>query len=252
MTPDCSTSCPDLVDLLASWMGVDCPPEMNQVTEGLSRLLDMNQSIQMAQVLQKSRSFSGSGITRPEKPEELLVLAANTRRWMQKSVMDSFDQNSPTLRLIVLPAPSQEPAFDSYQRFYIAHQREFDQRIGSASQRLREALVAVSPRTAVLDAGLGQILQAPLRRLLGKLPRLLQQRFRSLQAAPEAAGFTGTPSHPQWLGQFCKDLQQLLLAELHWRLQPLEALQSAWLEVSDARSASHIQPSQDTSDRKRA
>ncbi|MFT4267926.1 MAG: DUF3348 family protein, partial [Xenophilus sp.] len=90
---------------------------------------------------------------------------------------------------------------------------------------LRDALAARSPalaRLAAVDAVMERALAAREQALLGALPARLQKHFERLrrEAGPEAP-----PS--AWLPAFRRDLQALLLAELDFRLQPLEGLMQA-------------------------
>jgi hypothetical protein len=133
--------------------------------------------------------------------------------------------------------------YEPYRRFYLAQQRELEQKVGPLRALAREALSQASPalgQLAALDAALDGILEEREARLLGTLPILLRRRFavllkghqQALADSPQANAPSDTPAHwlqpGGWLARFANELQTVLLAELDLRLQPtlglLEAL----------------------------
>ncbi len=117
------------------------------------------------------------------------------------------------------------PEFAVYRQRYLARQQAMETAIGASRGGLRDALAARSPalaRLAAVDAVMEQALAAREQALLGMLPTRLQKHFERLrhEAGPEAPPAA-------WLPAFRRDLQALLLAELDFRLQPLEGLMQA-------------------------
>jgi hypothetical protein len=118
------------------------------------------------------------------------------------------------------------PDFPACRRQYRAHQHTMEDRVGELRAQVRTALAGASPalaRLAALDAVLDRALAAHQRRLLEKLPALLDKRLRALQAArpDHAPAPAGTAAAALAVGP---TLQRVLLAELETRLQPVQGL----------------------------
>lgn len=125
--------------------------------------------------------------------------------------------------------------FAPYRRRYLARQQAMEASIGPLRDRLRTTLAARSPglaRLAAVDAVMAQVLEAREHNLLATVPSLLEKHFQRLRQAAEtttpgdASDPDGTPSDA-WLDLFRKDLQDVLLAELDFRFQPVEGLLEA-------------------------
>ena len=108
--------------------------------------------------------------------------------------------------------------YTPYHRFYLAHQREMETRIGVLRAAVRDALAADVPelrQLAALDAAFDKALGQRERSLLAKVPLLLEKRFVQLREAHPASG---------GLEIFAREMQGVLLAELETRLQPVTGL----------------------------
>lgn len=118
-------------------------------------------------------------------------------------------------------APSAAPDFAPFRRHCVARQRDMAAAIGPLRAQARQALAARSPalaRLAALDAVMERALAERERALLACVPHLLERRFEQLRAAPPADG---------WLAAFRRELRDLLLAELEFRLLPVDGLVAA-------------------------
>jgi Protein of unknown function (DUF3348) len=145
-------------------------------------------------------------------------------------------------------APRGDPAdttadFAPLRQRYLARQQAMEAGIGPLRSRLRTTLAGRSQamaRLAAVDVVMEQVLAAQERSLLSGVPALLEKRFRRLrQAALEAQAeqseqtdqteHTGSAPRPTpaWQDVFHKDLQDVLLAELDFRFQPVEGLLEA-------------------------
>lgn len=135
------------------------------------------------------------------------------------------------------PGERGEPAteFSSHRSRYLARQQAMEAGIGPLRDRLRATLSARSPamaRLAAVDTVMEQALGAQERSLLATVPALLETRFRRLQAQADS-GTTDAPHHPgevppdPWQDVFRRDMQEVLLAELDFRMQPVEGLLAA-------------------------
>jgi hypothetical protein len=111
--------------------------------------------------------------------------------------------------------------------------------IGPLRVKAREALASCSAglrQLAELDATLDQTLGNRESDLLATVPSLLEKRFEKLQQTHQAtlveSGKTDDPEQwflpGGWLALFCRNLQDVLLAELDVRLQPVTGLIEAY------------------------
>nr|WP_315464945.1 DUF3348 family protein [uncultured Rhodoferax sp.] len=119
-----------------------------------------------------------------------------------------------------LPAPAEDEDYGSYRQRYLDIQRRMDLRIGPFRQHCREVLARTSPRLSQLarmDATLEDMLGERAQVLLSKLSALLERRFHRYRqdAALSMAAFE-------------RDFQDALVAELHFRLEPVTGLVEAW------------------------
>ncbi len=130
------------------------------------------------------------------------------------------------------PTTSSEKAdFSPYRRKYLAHQKAMEARIAPLRARLRLALSKASPalgKLAALDAVLEQALLEREQQLLACVPGLLERHFGRTQTAAEAQ------ADP--VAEVGQTLQNVLLAELDIRLQPL-------LGMIEALDREHTRPS---------
>ncbi|VTU23916.1 hypothetical protein SRS16CHR_03348 [Variovorax sp. SRS16] len=122
-------------------------------------------------------------------------------------------------------------AFKPYRQRYLAQQQAMESSIAPLRSRLRAALAARSPamaRLAAVDVVMEQVLGARERSLLTAASAGLARHFERLRQAAQASIDPGDTTPPgEWLDLFCKDMQDLLLAELDFRMQPIEGLLEA-------------------------
>ena len=126
-----------------------------------------------------------------------------------------------------------EGEFLPYHRSYLTHQRSMQSALSSLRAQVRATLAEQSSsgkRLAALDGVLEQSLAARERSLLAILPVLLRKRFEYLLLARGVVSVEDPmqvlPSG-DWLPEFCRDVQAVLLAELDLRLQPVLGLMDA-------------------------
>lgn len=123
--------------------------------------------------------------------------------------------------------------YEPYRRHYVAQQRDMEHKVAPLRALLRDALETASPalrQLAALDAAFDSILAEREAKLLAALPLLLKQRFAHWQQTHALQPNTEQPTlqAPDWLVQFCQEMQTLLLAELDLRLQPALGLLEAF------------------------
>lgn len=112
--------------------------------------------------------------------------------------------------------PAAEAEFAPYRRHCIALQQAMEAGIGLLRTQARAALARQSPamgRLAAIDAVMEDVLGPHEHKLLARMPTLLARHFERL----------GKAGHET----FRQDMQQLLLAELELRLQPVQGLLDA-------------------------
>lgn len=131
--------------------------------------------------------------------------------------------------------PEIAAAYEPFRRYYVAHQRDMDLKVKPLRARVRDAAARTTPalrQLAALDAALDAILVEREAMLLGKVPSLLEKRFKHLrkshQATLDAVQQEDNPDlwlQPGgWMARFGTEMQAVLLAELDMRLQPTVGL----------------------------
>ena len=116
--------------------------------------------------------------------------------------------------------------YSAFRERYLMMQRSIQGTTGKLRGELRDQLAAASPelaRLAEVDAVMEGALSPREQRLLGGVPAVLEARFeKARKAAAEAQGTSGV-----WIDLFVREMQDVLLAELDVRFQPLEGLLAA-------------------------
>lgn len=116
-------------------------------------------------------------------------------------------------------APPAPAGFAAHRQRHAARQREMAAAIAPLRARARQAVSARPSlaRLAALDAVFEQALAERERHLLALVPQLLERRFESLR----------TTAGGDWPSVFARELRDVLLAELEFRLQPVDGLVAA-------------------------
>lgn len=136
------------------------------------------------------------------------------------------------------PDPRAEAEFAFHAPRYMSLQKQMDTKLAALRLQTRQGLARGSlalRQLAVLDAVLEQMVAEREQRLWALLPGHLERRFVHLREAyRERLGALGQEDDPLrwrhgagWLAAFERDLQALLLAEMHVRLQPIMGLLEA-------------------------
>lgn len=149
--------------------------------------------------------------------------------------------------------PGETPAapatdFAPYRQRYLTRQQAMEAGVDALNARLRAVLAARSPmasRLAAVDAVMGQVLEARERSVLATVPAALEAHFKRLRsasaeaAAQAEAGGEPAPPATAWLDVFRQDMQALLLAELDFRFQPVDALLEALRQPASGTTTLH-------------
>ncbi|MGH1373762.1 MAG: DUF3348 family protein [Cellvibrionaceae bacterium] len=222
-------------------------PAENQFGARLGRLIDLSDSISLADTLRQLSKAASSGQVPPaqKQGEKLKAEFLELRSAMVAFIVGSFSRrgaandDDSSLTSFILPDCTDEifadDGFKPYQRFYALHQSEMEHQITGFLAAAKTQISAASPkleRVVILDSALFDTLQGYCRKQLAQVSSLLNRRFEALRAAAiEEAGDELTAESLEqwlapagWLSRFYREMQNLLLAELDLRLQPLLGL----------------------------
>jgi hypothetical protein len=227
--------------LLARLIDVDDSKSKQALADQLGRWLSWTDAISLSAALNGHPGAARSGSPSPASDEVGECMSA--RSALANSIAeDSLFADAPR-RMNGHAAEKADPMestadFSPYRRRYVAKQQAMQASIGALRDRLRGSLSAGSPqmaRLAAVDAVMEQVLGERERSLLSIVPVLLERHFEHLRRADEAAQAGNTqPWDPDaqvrpgaWLGAFRARMQGVLLAELDFRMQPVEGLLEA-------------------------
>ena len=237
-----------LIRILADLCLVEAAESKPVFAERLGQWLDLSDAITLhathnARAVGSSAAQSGVQSVAGVAVEEEFI---RVRTALVESITKSCSANMDEAH-IRLPTPKPgvgievAAVYEPYRRFYIAHQGAMELRVRPLRTRARQALSRASTaleQLAALDEALDRILCVRERQLLSTVPLLLEKRFEQLlKAHPQPPVGTRQADAPalrrqpgEGLADFCKELQEVLLAELDLRLQPtlglIEALRN--------------------------
>ncbi len=207
-----------LVRQLAGWLPAPEEPTRQDLAERLGAWLNVADAITLASAHQT-----------------LPTLTTTRRAAPRKSLADpkaDVDRVRGTLAQAIAtpphpPTDAGDTEFAPHNQRYLDHQRRMEMAIDALRGHVRQVLAATSPRLAQLaamDAMLDQMLGGREQRVLNGVPAILKARFAQLrQSEPDT-----------WPTPFEHDLQQVLLAELDLRLQPVLGMVDAFGQEAGA------------------
>lgn len=228
-----------LVRLLASLDIAPVSDSAQTFAEKLSHWVAWTDAISLSRVLADGRdglahhTRSHASVPAPA----VLERVRRVRAELAQSITKDTTLRGDTLKRVHLghgvPAGDRTD-YAAYRRSVRAHQHTMEDRIAELRVEVRAAVVQLNPalgHLAALDAVLDDALSAHQRRLLENVPVLLEKRFQALHkllqesSAHELGPDTPAPGRqPAAIGH---TLQQVLLAELEVRLQPVEGMMDA-------------------------
>lgn len=237
---------------LATLAGAAPAAPKDGVAEHLSRWFDWTDAIALSAALGTAAApGAGAGATASAVQAEARELA-RARAALEKLVAQAFPDPAaaaaPAARraaaapaeggrraspvrgaaAVAVDLPDPAEGFAPYRDRCAAVQQAMQQRLGPLRQRLRTAVGDASPalaRLAAVDAVMEQVVGAREQALAAAaVARRLEQRFDRLRAEqpdhdPAAA--------PRWPARLLAAAREVLLAELDFRMQPLEGLLDA-------------------------
>lgn len=233
-----------LVRLLTELAAADVPGSKQSFADRLGQWLDFTDALSLYSAL--NAGAAGDAGLSSAAPSSDGAVTRNQFARVRDALRDSIVTDGvsrPGKARIELPAPTPNDSvenaadFAPYHRYYLAHQRDMAANIGPLRAAVRGVLARQSPalkRLAALDAVLDKALEARERGLLATVPTLLGKRFEHRYESHRATQTEATADDPMrwmapggWLAAFCREMQDVLRAELDVRLQPVAGLIAA-------------------------
>lgn len=211
-------------------------------TARLAQLIDLSDSITLSTT--HSRLKTTVFERAPVSIEAVKAQFLKVQTSLVQFIVNSFTAGTGP-GLIKLPAAvaysgdAATTAYQPYQRFYAAHQRQIDLKVRKLQSLIRDSASGISPELAqlcVLDSTLGDMLADHARKCFGVIPKLLERRFEHLLLENAQALSQADELEDAWkqtLEQFCTEIRGLLLAETETRLLPVLGLIEAINEATD-------------------
>ncbi len=123
-------------------------------------------------------------------------------------------------------------AYEPYRKFYMSRQSGIDIKVQHLRSDIRESISGLSPALAQLariDQALFESLSEASSEIFVVVPKILGKRFShllnthrpELPENPEVTDLEPWMKPGGWISGFCIEMQELLLAELELRLQPI-------------------------------
>ena len=237
-----------LVRQLADLASADFPAARQGFAEQLAGWLDVQDAITLSSTLHPGVRQAAPTVDASAADADLRRELDGLRDALRAAILGAGTPQSGRTRL-KLPTPGAADTLDAaddfmpYQRYYAALQRDMEAQIAALRGSVRTALARCPPagrpqlrQLALLDAALDKAFGVRERSLLAAVPLLLEKRFVQLRTAHRQA-LAGAADDPTgwlqpggWLAHFRHAMQQLLLAELDLRLQPVSGLIEAYCQ----------------------
>ncbi|UUZ72624.1 DUF3348 domain-containing protein [Polaromonas sp. P1(28)-8] len=235
-----------LVRLLSDLASVDVEASRQDFAERLGLWLDVFDGITLHAAHQSIKTVD------EEKPSDALLGRTfaleeefhRVRTTLVKAITASSASPASGKR-VRNPVPQPEAATETdagyapYHQRYLDQQRHMALRIDALRAHARQAIAKVSPQLgqlATFDAVMDQMFGGREQKLLSTVPVLLERRFGHLRktrqlgldAAQQQDALASWRQPGGWLDVFGKEMQEVLLAELEVRLQPVVGLIEAF------------------------
>ncbi len=217
---------PAFIRQLARLVHVDLPSTSPPLAERLSHWIDWNRAVTLSRALDGRLADTGPLVSGAIEAE--CDACARARAALVDRITG--------FRLPEVPGEGAQSGeagsgasidFAVFRQHVLDMQRAMQTATGRLRGRLRDLLPSRSAelaRLAEVDAVMEMTLSPREHALLGRVPAWLEAHFLSLQRAAASAT---APPHDGWLDTFRRDMQDLLLAELDVRFQPIEGLLAA-------------------------
>jgi hypothetical protein len=200
---------------LTAWLAshdlVKRAPSPPSLIDGLGQWLGWTEAIALSASLNMPAEARAGTAT----PSALKREFDRVHEAMRRAIESSDASPQPTRRRLLPETVPADAGFAPYRQRYIALQQAMESAIETLRAQARAAAAWLSPRLAAVDAVMENMLSEREQLLLARLPTLLETHFeRQRRAHADLA----------WIPRFRTDMQQLALAELQLRLQPVRGL----------------------------
>jgi hypothetical protein len=237
-----------LVKLLSEYNMTNIEVTYSNFAERLGLLVDLSDSVTLSESLRAipTMRHEARDSQNNAQCDSLVQEFLGQRSAILKSILKSFDPSAVFIQF-KLPIPNLDTSiedalnFEQYQRFYLLHQSELDFKIDKLRCFVRKVISEYSlnlTQLAELDKTFSKSMAAHTRKRFTVVPKLLKFRFEQLYADYckdiKQNALKDKPivwvNDNGWLSKFYAEMQQVLLAELDVRLQPIIGLVEAYSE----------------------
>lgn len=207
---------------LARWLPAAADAPRQDVAERLGQWLSVTEAVKLHAARPAIAAAGAAARRRPPRlPSARLHETLSAELERVRAVLTRSITASPSHQ----PDPSDlDTEIALFQQRLGDQQRRMELSVDALREHVRQHLAQSTPelaQLAAIDAVMDSFFGGREQRLLNTLPAHLKARFAALRQ--EAAG-SGAPDHRRWLQAFEAEFQQLLLAELELRLQPVIGL----------------------------
>ena len=243
-----SVSSSKLVRLLSEYDPSSIDVTHKNFAERLGLLVDLSDSVTLSESLRAipRMRHDAQGNQDESLCDDLVQAFLNQRSEILKSILKSFDPSAVFIQF-KLPIPNSETSaeealkFEQYQRFYSLHQSELDFKIEKLRAFIRKHVSRHSlklAQLAELDKTISKSMATHTRKRFSAISKLIKVRFDQLYTDYVTNTTNDTAKEKPivwledngWLSKFHSEMQQILLAELEIRLQPIIGLIEAYSE----------------------
>jgi hypothetical protein len=231
---------PTFIRLLARLTDVDVPPSRQSLSDRLGQWLDWTHAVVLSTAIDGKPSAMGSDVpvfASAEENECIRVRTSLANAIAGDRAFATVSQRGAN------PASAEEGGtnevvdYSVFRQRYLAIQRKIQAATGNLRGRLRDMLAQRTTdmaRLAAVDAAMERALSPREQTLLARVPGLLGEHFERLRQAEQETLAEAQASQDisaiapgAWLDVFRMDVQNVLLAELDVRFQPVEGLLAA-------------------------
>jgi hypothetical protein len=209
------------------------PQSQTRFSEKLTQNLDFSGSLKLSELhgqlrlLEKKMHIKSGSKPADEQKKALNLAFERVRRSIYQNIEHSFNVSiiQPRFPLPQINLENEVLDLSVYQKFYQAQQSEMSAKIQGLRTYVRETLSASSvnmAKLALIDTTLEETIGFPLRSGFAAISKVILKYSQKIEAQWSKSDKSALIAH------FHDELQQLLLAELELRLQPIQGLIDAF------------------------